>query len=203
MLIGLTGGIGSGKSTVLKLFQNLGAATLSSDQLIHQLTAVDQPVTQSIINHFGQAIVDITRNCLDRAAIRQLIFSDPIQRKWLEDLLHPLVKTEIQSYHAKFKTGWLIVEIPLLIEANMTHEVNRVLVVDCDETDQIQRVLKREQENRQANISLSLLQSIIHSQVSRETRISQADDIINNRSTLKALNEQVHEHFRYYNKLFN
>lgn len=199
MLIGLTGGIGSGKSTVLQLFQELGAEVISSDQITRQLMSLDQPVTKRIIEHFGESIIDQENHYLDRRKVRDLIFNAPLQRKWLEDLLHPLVRIEIQTLHAELPSGsCLIAEIPLLIEANLVNDVDRVLVVDCDEAEQINRVLKRDAKQ---HASLELVQAIMDTQVSRETRINQADDLIDNSGSMDALKKNVEQLYQHYIEL--
>jgi dephospho-CoA kinase len=199
MLIGLTGGIGSGKSTVLRLFEELGAEVISADQITRQLMTLDQPVSKRIIEHFGESIIDQENNHLDRRKVRDLIFNAPHQRKWLEDLLHPLVRIEIQTLHAELPPGsCLIAEIPLLIEANLVNDVDRVLVVDCDEAEQINRVLKRDAKQ---HTSLELVQAIMDTQVSRETRRSQADDVLDNSGSMDELKKNLEKLYQHYIEL--
>jgi dephospho-CoA kinase len=185
MIIGLTGGIGSGKSTVARMFYALGIEVIDADQLTQQLVKVDQPALKSIIHHFGETLVS-PDGSLNKAKLSAIIFEFPAERQWLEQLLHPLVETEIRTLCNKnLKSPYTIVEIPLLIEANFEPITNRILVVDCSEALQIERTHARDSRPK------SSIQAIMGTQVSRATRLSKAHDVIRNEGTKKELKAKV------------
>lgn len=182
--IGLTGGIGCGKTTVARLFAELGAPVIDADQIAHQLVAQGQPALEQIAQQFGADILD-PGGSLNRARLREIAFSDPAQKQKLEAILHPLVYQSIQAELERLSSPYCIIAIPLLFETNMAHFVDRVLVVDCPVEIQIARVRKRDQ------LTLERIQSIIDSQVSRDFRKSHADDLIDNSESDYRLAEQV------------
>lgn len=192
MIIGLTGGIGSGKSTVAQIFRELGVFVLDSDQITRQLVAPNQPALDSIVHHFGSNILQ-PDGALNRVKLRSIIFSSEKERLWLEDLLHPLVKKQILRYADKIPKGhYLVVEIPLLVEAHFQDAVDRILVVDCAVDLQIDRVSQRDTTSR------SDIQLIIDSQTSRANRLTEADDVVDNNSTrmeLKRKTEALHHYY--------
>ncbi len=195
MIIGLTGGIGSGKSTVAKMLRKLGAAVIDSDQIAHQLLMPHQPSFTQVIEHFGPSILQ-ANGLLDRTKLRIIIFNTPAERHWLEQLLHPLIKAEIlkQAAGISAKT-YLIVEIPLLIEANFQDSVDRILVIDCPEDCQIERIMQRDSVSREE------AQNALQTQTSREQRLAKADDILQNSETLDKLKKKVEALHQYYIKL--
>jgi dephospho-CoA kinase len=182
--IGLTGGIGCGKTTVARLFAELGSPVIDADQIAHQLVAKGQPALEQIAQQFGADIVD-PDGSLNRSRLREIVFSDPAQKQKLESILHPLVYQSIQAELERLSAPYCIIAIPLLFETNMAHFVDRVLVVDCPVEIQIARVRKRDQ------LTLDRIQSIIDSQVSRDFRKSHADDLIDNSESDYGLAEQV------------
>lgn len=185
MIIGLTGGIGSGKTTVGKIFASLGAKVLSTDQINRELTSPKGLAYPQIINKFGLNIT-LENGELDKKAIRNRIFSNEYEKKWLEDLLHPMIKEKLLAEVEVIKNvEYCIVEIPLLIETSFIDIADRILVVDCDKQLQIDRVCLRDQSKP---IQVEL---IINSQLSREERISYANDIILNDSSLTELSKKV------------
>lgn len=195
MIIGLTGGMGSGKTTVANLFRKQGVWVVNSDHIIRDLVAKGKPSLKKIVNHFGPTILQ-KDGTLNRSKLRSLIFNSPQEKKWLEDLLHPQVKKYILKLIPQIPKGkYLMVEIPLLVETDFQNEMDRVLVVDCDKKYQIERIIKRD------NNSISLLKAILKNQVSRKTRLSFADDIIKNNGTEEALKKRVEDLHRYYIKL--
>ena len=141
--IGLTGGIGSGKSTVAKYFSQLGVAVLDADEIVHRLLNTS-PIVKKISRHFGSEITKKVK--LDRKKMRQLIFANPQKRRWLEKLLHPLVYKALQI-PPKTQTPYLILVIPLLIETSRTKDVDRILVVDSTQKNRLQRLLQRDNSN--------------------------------------------------------
>jgi dephospho-CoA kinase len=182
--IGLTGGIGCGKTTVARLFAELGGPVIDADQIAHQLVAKGQPALAQIARQFGADILDADGS-LNRSRLREIVFSDPAQKQKLESILHPLVYQSIQAELERLSAPYCIIAIPLLFETNMAHFVDRVLVVDCPVEIQIARVRKRDQ------LTLERIQSIIDSQVSRDFRKSHADDLIDNSESDYRLAEQV------------
>ncbi|MBF6647217.1 dephospho-CoA kinase [Methylobacter sp. BlB1] len=182
--IGLTGGIGCGKTTVARLFAELGSPVIDADQIAHQLVAKGQPALAQIALQFGADILT-PDGSLNRARLREAVFSDPARKQNLEAILHPLVYQSIQAELERLDASYCIIAIPLLFETNMAHFVDRVLVVDCPVEIQIARVRKRDQ------LTLDRIQSIIDSQVSRDFRKSHADDLIDNSESDYRLAEQV------------
>lgn len=182
--IGLTGGIGCGKTTVARLFAELGSPIIDADQIAHELVAKGQPALKQIDQQFDAGILN-PDGSLNRSRLREIVFSDPAQKQKLESILHPLVYQAIQTELERLNAPYCIIAIPLLFETNMTHFVDRVLVVDCPVETQIARVRKRDQ------LSLERIQSIIDSQVSRDVRKSHADDLIDNSESDYRLAEQV------------
>lgn len=184
MIVGLTGGIGSGKSAVAALFRDLGVNIIDADQIAHELMSPDQPSTAKIIEHFGPTILN-KEGSINRSKLRSLIFESMDERRWLEALLHPLIKTEILGRANMATDPYVIVEIPLLIEAHFLDIVDRVLVVDCSESTQLDRVARRDAIPRDD------IQLIIKAQADRETRLSNATDIIDNEGSLDLLKNKV------------
>jgi dephospho-CoA kinase len=185
--IGLTGGIGSGKSTVAKVFEQLKIPVIDADEIAHQLVAIGQPALSQIQQEFGTAVYN-PDGSLNRKKLGELVFSDPKQKQKLESILHPLVYEAIQAelkHLNQLNKPYCIICIPLIIETNMTHLVDRILVVDCSVETQIERVRKRD------NMTIERIQSIIDSQVSRTFRKSQANDLIDNSETDDRLAEEV------------
>ncbi len=182
--IGLTGGIGSGKSSVARLFAGLGSPVLDADVIAHQLVAKGQPALVQIQQAFGSSIIR-PDGSLDRSHLRELVFSDPGQKQKLEAILHPLIYKTLQAALEQLSAPYCIICIPLLFETNMTHFVDRILVVDCPVETQIERVKNRD------HLSTARIESIIASQASCTLRKSKADDLIDNSKTESGLAEQV------------
>jgi dephospho-CoA kinase len=191
LVIGLTGGIGSGKSTVAKLFAHWGVPIIDCDAIALELVKVGSPALGEIVHHFGEKVLNSDQS-LNRAAVRKIVFKDSIKRKWLEQLLHPLIFHEVHKALAEVKAPYCIVMIPLLIEANVDDAIQRVLVVDAPEDLQIERTIMRD------NCSENQVKKIMKIQVSRQKRLEMADDIIINDSNLMSLKRQVaHLHQLY------
>lgn len=183
--VGLTGGIGSGKSTVADLFAGLGATVVDADQLAHQLTAPGGEAIEPIRAAFGSEYID-PHGALDRARMRDRIFSDADAKQALESILHPLIRVETDRRAAQAAGEYVILMIPLLIETGDPHaRCDRVLVVDCPEALQIQRVMARSKLGRAA------VEAIMAAQVSRDERLRRADDVIDNSGTPESLRPQV------------
>lgn len=181
--IGLTGGIGSGKSLVSKLFENLGVTVVDSDLIAHELTNSSSPLTQEIEKHFGKSVMENGR--LNRAALAKIIFADPEAKLWLEKLLHPAIIKKMLEAAQKSQSSYCIFVIPLLIEGQYQHLVDRILVVDAPVELQIQRTKLRDKKEE------AQIQAIINAQSSREEKLAAADDVIVNDGSLEKLEEAV------------
>lgn len=182
--IGLTGGIGSGKSTVARLFSEFGAPVIDADLISHQLTQVGTPAFKKIIEHFGKTLLN-TDGSLNREKLKKIIFNAPEKKQWLEKLLHPVIRTHMTQQMEKIDYPYCILMIPLLAEVQPHPMVDRVLVVDIDPATQIQRVLLRD------NMTKEQATKIIAAQASREARLVLADDVITNEGSLDELRAQV------------
>lgn len=182
--IGLTGGIGCGKSTVTALFKHRNVPVLDADDIARQVVAVGQPALKLIQQTFGTDSLNADGS-LNRDFIRELVFTYPEQKKKLEAIIHPLVYQTIQADLALLTAPYCILSIPLLFEVNRADFVDRVLVIDCPVATQIERVQKRD------NLSPERVQSIIDSQVSRAFRLAHAEDVIDNTQSNAELAQQV------------
>ena len=191
-VVGLTGGIGSGKSTVADLFVAHGAGLVDTDEIAHQLTAAGGLAMSQIVATFGAELAD-TQGALDRAAMRRLVFSDPGARGRLESILHPLIRQISDQRCAESIEPYVILAVPLLIESgNYRQRCDRIVVVDCPEQVQISRVMARNslQENE--------VRAILKAQASREQRLAIADEVIDNGDELTNLYPRVSElHLKY------
>lgn len=189
--VGLTGGIGSGKSTVCQLFTELGAPVIDADAIAHQLAAPGQAALGQLVTAFGSDILD-QQGHLDRALLRKRIFRDEHLRKQLEAILHPLIRKRMREQLAAIEAPYVIVAIPLLFEKGWQSEVDRILVVDADEALQLERAARRD------GVSLQAVKKIMQSQVTRQHRRAAADDILQNDGGYSKLRGQVEElHKRY------
>ena len=191
-MVGLTGGIGSGKSAAAAEFGRLGATVVDTDAIAHQLTLAGGPAMAQVRRLFGDDFVDAT-GALDRAKMRALAFSDPAAKKKLEQLLHPMIRAESERRIAAASGPYVIHVVPLLVESpDYRQRVTRVLVVDCPEDVQVERVRQR------SRLSEEEIRRIVASQAKREERLAAADDVIDNSASLDALHKQVRElHSRY------
>ena len=189
--IGLTGGIGSGKSTAADFFAELGIPVIDADTIAHQLTISTHPIFTKIVHHFGNTVLD-SNGQLKRAKLRELIFSDTTAREWLENLLHPVILQEMAQRLQTVTTSYCILVIPLLAEKKLAPFVDRVLVIDAPENLQIQRTQQRDK------LTLAQINSVLQTQTSRAERLALADDIIYNDGDLAKLKQQVTQlHKRY------
>ncbi|WP_272679854.1 dephospho-CoA kinase [Providencia sp. PROV032] len=183
-IVALTGGIGSGKTTVANEFAKLGVPLVDADVIARQVVEPNTPALESIKRHFGDGVILPNRD-LNRQCLREIIFSKPDEKKWLNDLLHPLIQQETQKQFQQVNYPYLLWVVPLLIENNIHHLADRVLVVDVTVEEQIQRTLKRDKT------SLEQVTNILNAQVSREKRLSYANDIITNHSHDTDLSDKV------------
>lgn len=185
-LVGLTGGIGSGKTTVADMFAARGAAIVDTDQIAHWLTAPGGAAIGQIRAQFGDAFLTAD-GAMDRAKMREYVFAEPPAKARLEAILHPLIRSETERAAQQTKGDYLVFVVPLLVESGPSwkQRVARVLVVDCPEDIQIRRVMKR------SGLSESEVRAIMAAQVSRQQRLATADDVINNDGDALALVPQV------------
>lgn len=189
-ILGLTGGIGSGKSAAAQCFVDLDVHLVDADQAARWVVEPGRPALAQIAEHFGLSVLQAD-GTLNRSALRELIFKDPQQRVWLESLLHPLIREEIRQYLARAESAYAILVSPLLLETSQHQMVQRVLVIDVPESVQIERTVLRDRTNEEQ------VRAILKAQASREERLSRADDVIvNDRDPawLKSEVERLH-HF--------
>lgn len=193
-MIGLTGGIGSGKSTVADRLVARGAALVDTDAIAHQLTGPGGEAMPAIRAAFGERMVAADGR-LDRAAMRAAVFADPALRQQLEAILHPLIRQRTQAgIQAALAAGapYVLVAVPLLVESGQTRRYDRVLVVDCPESVQIERVMQR------SGLPPEQIQAILAAQATRTERLAAADDVIDNTGAAQALDPQLDAlHERY------
>ncbi len=192
LTIGLTGGIGSGKSAAARLFAELGAAVVDTDVIARQLTAPGAPALDEIARQFGAEYL-LPDGGLDRAKLRRRIFGDPEAKARLEAILHPLIRREAATQAAASRAPYTLVVVPLLIESGGYRDlIQRILAIDCSEATQIARAMAR------SGLSEAEARAILANQASRRQRLEQADDVIDNDGDLSALERQVRElHEKY------
>ncbi len=191
--IGLTGGVGSGKSTVASHFEALGVPVIDADIVARQVVAEGQPALLKIAAYFGDEVVKKGR--LDRAVLRRKIFADDEHRRWLEDLLHPLIYEAIEQQMASLSAPYILIVVPLLLETGRRDLVDRLLVVDVHPSIQMQRVAARDQLERKE------IERMLQAQTDREIRLSLADDVIDNSGLPGDLPEKVRELDQSYLKI--
>lgn len=190
--VGLTGGIGSGKSLVADMFAERGAAIIDTDQIAHQLTAPEGVAIPLIRSRFGNEFIT-DAGAMDRAKMRERVFNDPESKRQLEAILHPLIRIETERTAANAQGIYLIFAVPLLVESgSWKNRVSRILVVDCPEQLQISRVAARN------SLSEAQVRAIMATQAARNVRLAAADDVIINDKDMAALIPQVdHLHALY------
>lgn len=191
-VVGLTGGIGSGKSAVAVLFAELGADIVDTDAIAHQLTGRGGAAIEPIRAAFGGSVIT-PDGALDRPAMRRLVFSDPAAKQRLEAILHPMIRVEADLRCVSAQGAYVILVVPLLVETGSYRgRVDRILVVDCAEETQIARTMAR------SGLSEAEVRSIMAVQAGREARLAAADDVIDNDGDLEALRAQAEAlHLRY------
>ncbi|KTC40892.1 dephospho-CoA kinase [Pseudomonas sp. ABAC61] len=190
-ILGLTGGIGSGKSAAAQHFIDLGIHVVDADHAARWVVEPGRPALEQIARHFGDGVLQADGQ-LDRAALRQLIFEDPQQRRWLEALLHPLIAEEIASHLARAQSPYAILVSPLLVESGQAQMTQRILVIDAPQQLQIERTLLRDQVSEQQ------VQAILQAQASREERLRHADDVLVNDRDRAWLHSEVERLHHFY-----
>ncbi len=191
-VVGLTGGIGSGKSEVARLFADRGVAVVDTDAIAHALTAAGGAAMGPIRAAFGEGVIG-PDGALDRAAMRRLAFSDSAARGRLESILHPMIRSEGDAQVARARSPYVILVVPLLVESGVDRRrYQRVLVVDAPEHEQVARVASR------SGLGAREIRAIISAQAPRAERLSQADDIIDNSGPIGSLDAQVDRLHAFY-----
>lgn len=194
LIIGLTGGIGSGKTTVAQRFEHFGVPVIDADVIARQLTEPGQAALKKIVAHFGTQILHADGS-LDRTQLRQQVFANPTERHALEAILHPMVREEMQRRISELDADYCILSIPLLLESGWQNKVNRVLVVDAPEERQVERAARRDGADSES------IQAIIENQIDRQSRLAAAEDVINNDSDIPSLLAQVDSLHQQYKAL--
>jgi dephospho-CoA kinase len=190
--VGLTGGIGSGKSLVAKMFAAHGAAIVDTDRIARALTAPHGAAMPAVLAEFGADFADAD-GALDRARMRALVFSDPGAKRRLESILHPMIRDAVFAEAQVAAGPYVIFDIPLLVESgSWKSRVHRVLVVDCPEALQIERVMARN------GLSEEQVRAIMAAQASREARLAAADDIVANDAGIADLAPQIDRLHHFY-----
>ncbi len=182
--VGLTGGIGSGKSTVAALFSRHGAPIIDTDEIARTLAAPCKPAHHEIVSAFGREVLDSTGG-IDRTRLRQIVFGNTAERRCLEAILHPRIRAEVTARTEASRAAYCLVVVPLLIEAGFTDLVDRVLVVDANESLRLERTRTR------GGLSETEIRSIMASQLDRQERLQKADDVITNNSDIAHLEREV------------
>lgn len=184
-VIALTGGIGSGKSSVAAILKELGAAVIDTDEFAHRLTAPGQPGARAIGEQFGASYLR-PDGALNRGRMRALVFSDVAARQKLEAILHPMIRAEVNAAVQAAQAPYIVIVVPLLIETGAYRDLaQRILVVDCREEQQLARVILR------SGLSADAARTIMASQVSRHERLKHADDVVRNAAGLAELHAKV------------
>ncbi len=192
--IGLTGGIGSGKSTACEIFSELGVPIIDADIVARKVVQAGMPALQLIKEEFGEDI--ITKDgLLDRKKVRDQIFTNEIDRKKLENILHPVIYERIVHETENIDSSYCIISIPLLLETEALEIIDRVLIIDVSEKLQLSRASVRD------NASLNDIKRIIRTQMSRDNRLAAADDIINNEGDIENLRRQIHDLHEFYKSI--
>ncbi|MFM2588847.1 dephospho-CoA kinase [Vibrio sp. TBV020] len=187
LVIGLTGGIASGKTTIANLFnQEFGIEIVDADVVARQVVEPGTKGLNAITEHFGLQVIH-DDGTLDRSAVREIIFSQPEEKEWLNQLLHPMIRSQMLSELGKVTSDYALLVIPLMVENNLQALADKILVVDVDEETQIQRTVERD------NVEASQARAILASQASREQRLAIADYVIKNNAKNQKLLPQITE----------
>ena len=190
--VGLTGGIGSGKSSAAKMFEEFGATVVDTDEIAHELTRSGAAATGAIRNAFGTDYI-ASDGSLDRARMRQLVFRDPAAKAKLEAILHPLIRERSRARITAARRPYVLVVVPLLLETGAYRDlVQRVLVVDCGEEQQLARATRR------SRLPAEEVRAIMTAQLPRVERLKHADDVLDNDGSIDQLRQQVSKlHAKY------
>jgi dephospho-CoA kinase len=195
-IVGLTGGIGSGKTTVANVFHDLGVQSVDADLVAREVVMPGEPALDAIVMHFGQ---DILQNDgqLDRAVLRRRIFADDTEKQWLNQLLHPLIRQRLLQQLQQCTSSYALLIAPLLLENKLQTYTDRVLVVDVPQELQLSRTIQRDQ------VPAEQVQNILNSQISRPDRLRLADDVLLNTVPVSQLQPQIlqlHQRYQHFAK---
>lgn len=187
-IAGLTGGIGSGKSTVARLFGELGVHWVDADDVAREVVEPGTPALAGIAEHFGEKLLT-SEGTLDRAQLRGIVFEEPEERVWLESLLHPIIRDELirQLNPENYQLPYVLLVSPLLLETDQHELVDRIFVIDVPKDVQLERTMARDTNSREQ------VERIIAAQMSREDRLARADEVIDNDRPLDDVTRQVRE----------
>lgn len=187
-VVGLTGGIGSGKSTVARLFGALGVHWVDADDVAREVVEPGTPALETIAEHFGQEIL-LPDGGLDRAALRRIVFDAPEERAWLEGLLHPVIREELmrQLHPDNYSLPYVLLVSPLLLETDQHELVEKIVMVDVPVDVQIQRTMARDTNDREQ------VERIIAAQMPREQRLQKADHVVDNNRAMIDVERQVEQ----------
>ncbi len=191
LVVGLTGGIASGKTAATRCFEKLGVPVIDADVIAREVVEPGGRVLEEIVKHFGREVLDEAGR-LDRRKVREIVFSDSKRRQVLEQLLHPEIRSRMQEKIAQFDHDYVVLVIPLLLEVGQTNLVDRVLVVDAPESVQVARAVERDGSSEKQ------IRDIMSAQFPREQRLALADDVIDNRGSLEDLRERVGKLDQFY-----
>ena len=183
-VVGLTGGIGSGKSAATDLFKTHGIDVVDADEVARDVVLPGTAGLQSIVERFGDSVL-LSDGTLDRAQLRKLVFTDSTAKNWLNSLLHPLIRERMQQLIADTSSAYCILSVPLLVENKLTTMCNKVVVVDCSESTQLTRAVERDSSD------VETIKNIMDAQATREERLNAADYVLDNNSSLLSLEQQV------------
>jgi dephospho-CoA kinase len=191
LVIGVTGGIGSGKSTICAEFSHYGIPVIDTDQVAREVVVPGSPGLAAVVAAFGPEVL-AADGSLDRAALRRIVFTDPTRRAELEAILHPRIRSRVRELIASVTQPYCLLGIPLLVECGSHQQIDRVLVVDCAAETQLARVIARDKLTEQE------VAAIMRTQATRQERLDRADDVVMNDSDLSAIQAQVKTlHTRY------
>jgi dephospho-CoA kinase len=184
MIIGLTGGIGSGKSAAAEIFKDIGIDVIDADDLARDSLNTNSKGYELFINEFGEKYLDVNKD-INRELLRKDIFNNSVIKIKLENIIHPLVRSSIKAFVNSSKSDYCIIVVPLIFETSSSELYNRILVIDCDVSIQIERASKRD------NQTTTQIENILDKQATREERISIADEVILNNGSIEHLRESV------------
>ena len=190
-VVGISGGIGSGKTTVTDLFVKLGIDVIDADVIAREVVEPGTPALKAIFDKFGESVLDESGR-LNRAKLRTLVFEDVEIKNWLNQLLHPAIRHQMLLQTQQAKSAYCLLSVPLLVESKIYSLVDRVVIVDVDEQTQLQRTLLRDKTNEQQ------IRAIMSAQATRQQRLAVADDVIDNNGNSEDLVEkvaQLHKHY--------
>ena len=196
MIIGLTGGIGSGKSLALSYFKKLKIDCISSDLAVKKVINEDEGAKNNLIKLVGKEIID-SNEAIDRKILREKIFNDKILKTKVENVIHPIVQNKIMNFVNSSSSAYVVIEVPLIYETNSTKNYDRILVIDCSEHLQFERAMSRDKSTK---VEIS---NIIKSQCVRSEGLSIASDVIRNSGTEDELKKKIYELHSFYISIVN